>query len=65
MADKQPTCDVCGKPATNSAVDEMVAPHFASGMQIRQPVGGARYGCDEHPAKSYEHKFSGWSQLVR
>lgn len=51
---KTPTCDVCGKPATNAAVD--VLRHEAPGHQWvqRSPAGLPKYGCDEHPVQSEE-----------
>jgi hypothetical protein len=48
-------CNVCGKPATNAARDVM-RHEVPSEMYVQfSPVGGVKYGCDEHPATSEEH----------
>jgi hypothetical protein len=57
MPGTQPICDVCGKPATSSAVDVI---RHEGGPYLRQsPTRIVKYGCDEHPAVSETHRS--WS----
>lgn len=55
----QPTCDVCGKPATTGAVDILEEPNYDTGVMAYQPIGPKKYGCDEHPAVSETHQSAG------
>lgn len=58
--EEQPrVCDVCGKPATNSARDVLEKPDYSTGTMTYQPIGGPKYGCDEHPATSERHQSRG------
>lgn len=58
------TCDVCGKPATNSAVDILHYPNYATGWMEAKPVGQRRFGCDEHPAPELAVEFHSSGPLV-
>jgi hypothetical protein len=57
MPDEHPRCDQCGQPATNRAFD--IIRHEGPenhGFVRFAPVGGAKYGCDEHPAESETYR---------
>jgi hypothetical protein len=49
-----PVCDVCGKPATNCAVDTVATANHVTGYMEVAPIGRDKLGCDEHPTTS-EH----------
>lgn len=48
---KQPVCRVCGKPATNCSRDILVSYDWDLDMEVFEPGGLLRLGCDEHPAE--------------
>ena len=47
-------CDMCGRPATNAAVDTIRTDEPGDAFITRAPVGPAKYGCDVHPVESRE-----------
>jgi hypothetical protein len=50
--EEPPTCDVCGEPATNRAID--ILRHEASGSSTE--IGAPKYGCEKHPAELVIHR---------
>jgi len=52
-------CDVCGKPATQRAVDLLNVPNYATGFYEAAPFGPAKNGCDEHPVESETFEADG------
>lgn len=72
MSEDQPTCDVCGKPATNSSSDliegEPVEGPTPDGKETTlwatwEKFGDVQYGCDEHPTVAALYKRVGPPQL--
>jgi hypothetical protein len=70
-SEESPVCDVCGKPATNRAIDMITheTPRVDVGVffktdhdpgaahtEIREHHGAPKYGCEEHPAEIVIHR---------
>lgn len=53
--DEEPTCDVCGEPATNRAIDMLR--HEVPGAAVKvTEIGAPQYGCEKHPAELVIHR---------
>ena len=60
MEDKQPTCEVCGRPATCGVRDHAVDhnPLDGPGWVNRAPLGPMHLFCDEHNRNSVEYDIT-------